>query len=106
MTLRISTEPVTGESELLVRDDQFNTLLNTIIAPVPGARGTTQVRWRARLASHRPGLMAKAMGLGTPFAVLSAIDAEALRVLKPSASIHAAALRAGIVTDAVPAQTA
>jgi len=96
ITLRISTDPVTGECDLLLRDDAFNPLLQATLAPVPAARGVTQVRWRAKLAARRPGLMAKWMGTGTPFTVLSSIDGAALRVLKPSASIHAAALRESI----------
>jgi nitrite reductase/ring-hydroxylating ferredoxin subunit len=93
ITLRISTDPVTGESDLLLRDDAFNPLLSATIAPVPAARGVTQVRWRAQLSEKRPGVMAKLMGVGTPFQVRASIDGAALRVLKPSASIHAVALR-------------
>lgn len=93
ISLRISTDPVTGESDLLLRDAAFNRLLEATIAPVPAARGVTQVRWRARLGDKRPGLMAKLMGAGAPFAVKPAIDGAALRVLKPSASILAEDLR-------------
>jgi nitrite reductase/ring-hydroxylating ferredoxin subunit len=93
ITLKITTDPASGESELLLRDDQLNPLLRAIIAPVPAARGVTQIRWRAILEPHRHGLMAKAMGLGAPFRVHSHVDGAALRELKPSASIHAADLR-------------
>ncbi|MEH6758589.1 MAG: Rieske (2Fe-2S) protein [Parasphingorhabdus sp.] len=93
ITLRISTDAASGESELLLRDDQFNPLLSAILAPVPAARGVTQVRWRAKLEPRRPGLMAKTMGLGTPLQIYSHVDGAALRELKPSASIHAAELR-------------
>ena len=93
ITLRISTDAASGESELLLRDDQFNPLLSAILAPVPAARGVTQVRWRAKLESRRPGLMAKTMGLGAPLQIYSHVDGAALRQLKPSASIHAAELR-------------
>jgi nitrite reductase/ring-hydroxylating ferredoxin subunit len=106
VSLRISTDPVTGESELLLRDDQFNTLLEAVLAPVPAARGVTQLRWRARLAPRRPGLMARAIGLGAPFAVLPSVDGAALRVLKPSASVHAATLRAEIAAGAATADAA
>lgn len=92
-TLRISTDAITGESELLLRNDEFNPLLRAIIAPVPAARGVTQVRWRAKLEANRSGIAAKAMGIGTPFRVLSRIDGAALRVTKPSASTHATDLR-------------
>jgi nitrite reductase/ring-hydroxylating ferredoxin subunit len=97
ITLRVATDPVTGETDLLLRDDAFNTLLSATIAPVPAARGVTQVRWRAKLGPKRPGLMAKLLGAGTPLRILPAIDAEALRTLKPSASIHAADLREEII---------
>ena len=93
ITLRIGTDPVTGETDLLLRDNAFNTLLSATVAPVPAARGVTQVRWRAKLGSTRPGLMAKMLGFGTPFRILPSVNGAALRTLKPSASIHAAALR-------------
>jgi nitrite reductase/ring-hydroxylating ferredoxin subunit len=93
ISLRIATDPVTGESDLTLRDDEFNLLLQATLAPVPGARQVTQVRWRAMLSPERPGLAAKAMGLGAPLRVHDHIDGTALRVLKPSASIHADDLR-------------
>jgi len=96
ITLLISTDPVTGESNLLLRDDQLKPLLQAVIVPVPGARGVTQVRWRARVAKDRGGVMAKTMGVAAPFRILPHIDGEALRVLKPSASIHAEDLRSAI----------
>lgn len=93
ISLRIATDPVTGESDLTLRDDEFNLLLHATLAPVPGARQVTQVRWRAILSPERPGLAAKIMGWGTPLRVHDHIDGAALRVLKPSASIHADDLR-------------
>lgn len=97
ITLRISTDPVTGESDLLLRDDASRPLLTATIAPVPAARGVTQVRWRAKLEPRRSGLTAKLMGMGAPFKVLKSVDGPALRVLRPSASIHAATLREAII---------
>jgi nitrite reductase/ring-hydroxylating ferredoxin subunit len=97
-SLHISTEPETGESELVLRNADFNELLRVVIAPVPAGRGVTQVRWRARLARRRPGLMAKFIGAGAPFAILSAVNAAALRVLRPSVSVHAETLRQDIIT--------
>jgi nitrite reductase/ring-hydroxylating ferredoxin subunit len=102
-SLRISTEPETGESELVLRDADFNELLRVILAPVPAGRGVTQVRWRAKLAPSRPGLMAKLIGAGAPFAILSAVNATALRVLRPSVSVHAEALRQTIITRSTTA---
>ena len=101
--LRIATDPLTGESELLLRDDAMRPVLTVRLAPVPAARGVTQVRWRAQLAAGRKGLIARAMGAGAPFTLHPAIDGAALRVLKPSASIHAAALRAQLTAE--PAQS-
>jgi nitrite reductase/ring-hydroxylating ferredoxin subunit len=98
ITLRVATDPVTGESDLLLRDDAFNTLLTVTVAPVPAARGVTQVRWRAKLGATRPGIMAKLMGFGTAFRILASVDGAALRTLKPSASIHADALREEITS--------
>ncbi|MEZ5749341.1 MAG: Rieske (2Fe-2S) protein [Caenibius sp.] len=108
ITLRIATDPVSGESDLLLRDDGFNPLLRATLAPVPAARGVTQIRWRARLESGRTGIKARSMGFGrgSPFCVLSSVDAGALRILKPSASIHAAALREAISTAAQSAGAA
>lgn len=106
ITLRISTDPVTGECDLLLRDDGFNPLLSATLAPVPAARGVTQVRWRAMLESNRPGLSAKLMGTAAPFKVHSSVDGSALRVLKPSASIHAATLRNEISARSVQTSAA
>lgn len=101
ISLRIATDPVTGESQLTLLDDAFNTLLRARLAPVAAARGVTQIRWRAALSPERPGVMAKAMGVGTPFKVYDRIDGAALRELKPSASIHATDLRETIAQAAV-----
>jgi len=106
ITLRISTDPVTGESDLLLRDDASRPLLSATIAPVPAARGVTQVRWRAKLALRRSGLMATLLGMGAPFTVLDSVDGPALRVLRPSASIHAAALRQAIIADSANSSAA
>ena len=96
LTLRIGTDPQTGETDLTLLDDQFNLLLHATLAPVPAARGVTQVRWRAIVATELPGLMARTMRLGKPLSVHAHVDGAALRVLKPSASIHATDLRQAI----------
>jgi nitrite reductase/ring-hydroxylating ferredoxin subunit len=106
ITLRISADPLTGECDLLLRDDGFHPLLSVTLAPVPAARGVTQLRWRAKLADNRPGMRAKLMGAGTPFTVHNSIDGAALRVLKPSASIHATTLRNEIAARSAPASAA
>jgi nitrite reductase/ring-hydroxylating ferredoxin subunit len=84
-TLLTATDPVTGETELTLRDARFRTQLHAIIAPVPAARGITAVRWR----SER----------GRTLTVRDTIDAAALRVLRPSASLHGTDLRAIMLND-------
>jgi len=103
ITLRISTDPVSAESELLLRDENAKPLLRALVAPVPGTRGVTQVRWRAGLVKPLPGLFAKAMNIGSPFQILPHVDGAALRVLRPSASIHAADLRQQLAANTSPA---
>lgn len=93
ITVMTSSNPFTGETELVLRDTQFNSLLTALIAPVPAARGVTSIRWRAKLGRDLNGLHAKMLGVGTPFAVRENIDAASLRVLKPSASLHGEQLR-------------
>lgn len=88
ITLLSRTKPDTGETELLLRDDDFNELLKVRLAPVPAARGVTQIRWRAELGPTLKGLHARMLRHGTPFAVRERIDAAALRVSKPSVSLH------------------
>lgn len=99
ITMVSRTQPETGETELILRDTDFNTLLTARIAPVAQARGVTAVRWRAEVGSTLKGIHAKLLGRGTPFAVREAIDAAALRVLKPSVSIHGAQLRAAMSAE-------
>ncbi len=97
ITLLSRTQPETGETELILRDDEFRTLLTARMAPVPAARGVTQVRWRAEIGKTLKGFHARRLGRGTPFAVREEIDAAALRVLKPSASLHGQKLRAAVI---------
>lgn len=97
VSLRIATQPDTGESELVLRDAAYNELLRVIVAPVPAGRGVTQVRWRARLSPSRVGVMARLLGAGAPFSIRPAVDGAALRVLRPSVSVHAEALRQDIL---------
>jgi hypothetical protein len=39
------------------------------------------------------------LGIGNPLKVHETIDADALRRLKPTVSLHGAQLRAGLITD-------
>lgn len=96
ITILTRTSPMTGETELTLRDDAFNTLLNARIAPVPAARGVTQVRWRAEIGKTLKGFRAKRLSWGVPFAIREAIDAAALRVVKPSVSLHGRRLAAAL----------
>ncbi|GLR68388.1 Rieske iron-sulfur protein [Acidocella aquatica] len=97
ISLLSKTDPLTGETELTLRDDALRTLLTAVIAPVPAARGSTAIRWRARLAKTLNGLRAKQLLIGAPFRVFDTIDAAALRRLTPSASVQWQDLRAAII---------
>jgi len=99
ITVLTRSDPVTGETELTLRDTDFNQLLSAVVAPVPAARGVTAIRWRCRVGSTLPGFRARLLALGTPFRIRETIDAAALRTLKPSASRHGEELRA-VLTEA------
>jgi len=105
LTLLTKTHPVTGETELLLRDDRLRPLLRATLAPVPAARGVTAIRWRAELDENLSGLHAQLLRAGAPFHVRETIDAAALRRLIPSNSIQGADLRAAI-TQTIPANAA
>jgi hypothetical protein len=100
ITLLSKTDPANGATELTLRDALFNTLLTAEIAPVQGGRGVTQVRWRAEVGATLKGRHARRLRRGTPFMVRNNIDAAALRVLKPSVSIHGQQLRDALLADA------
>jgi nitrite reductase/ring-hydroxylating ferredoxin subunit len=87
LTLISSTEPVTGETTLLLRDRDFRELLSMRLAPVPAGRGVTSVRWRAVQGADLPSLARRALQWLTPIKVHSSVDAAALRTLKPTASV-------------------
>ena len=98
ITFITRTCPETGETEAALRDDSFRNLLTARIAPVPAARGVTQVRWRARLGDALKGRHAAALRLRGSFAVRDAVDAAALRVLIASASHSGYRLRQQMLT--------
>lgn len=100
ITLITRTHPETGETEAVLRDDSFRTLLTVQLAPIPAARGVTQVRWRAQLGDVLKGSHAVGLRHKGSFAVRETVDAAALRVLIASASHLAAKLREGILTAA------
>lgn len=104
ITLITRTHPETGETEAVLRDDSFRTLLTAQLAPVAGARGITQVRWRAKVGDVLKGSHATGLRHKGSFAVRETIDAAALRVLIPSASHLANKLRQDIIA-AAPAAT-
>ncbi|WP_068073424.1 Rieske (2Fe-2S) protein [Novosphingobium lentum] len=93
ITLITRTRPDTGETEVVLRDDSFRTLLTAQLAPVQAARGVTQVRWRAKLGDELKGRHALALRRKGSFEVRDAVDAAALRVLIRSASHHGQQLR-------------
>lgn len=96
LTLLSSTHPVTGETRLVLRDAQLNELLYAVLAPIPAARGVTAIRWRAKVAKAGGALHRRMILLGNPLAVHDAVDARALRALKPTVSLHGAELRAAL----------
>lgn len=100
ITFITRTDPQTGETEAVLRDDSFRTLLTAQLAPVPAARGVTQVRWRARLGDELKGSHAVGLRHKGSFAVRDTVDAAALRVLIPSASHLAGKLREDILSAA------
>ena len=87
LTLISSTEPVTGETALLLRDRDFRELLSMRLAPVPAGRGVTSVRWRAVQGADLPSLVGRALQWLNPVNVHSTVDGAALRTLKPTASV-------------------
>ncbi len=97
LTMLTATDPWTGETELTLRDADFNVLLDAILSPVPSARGVTAVRWRAQLGADRKGLRARLLGVGDPITIFDAVDAAKLRELKPTASRHGEDLRAELI---------
>ena len=93
LTLLTRTHPLTGETELTLRDDQFNDLLHAVLAPVPAARGVTAVRWRAERGVRPRGLHGKLLRGKNPLSVRSSIDGAKLRETKPTVSLHGEDLR-------------
>jgi nitrite reductase/ring-hydroxylating ferredoxin subunit len=87
LTLVSSTEPVTGETALLLRDRDFRELLSMRLAPVPAGRGVTSVRWRAVRGADLSSAAARLSQWLKPVKVHSTIDGAALRTLKPTASV-------------------
>jgi nitrite reductase/ring-hydroxylating ferredoxin subunit len=87
LTLLASIEPASGEIELLLRDRDFRELLSVRLAPVPASRGVTAVRWRAATGAGLSKTAQRALGWLNPIKVHSAIDAAALRKLRPTVSI-------------------
>jgi hypothetical protein len=94
----LATHPLTGETRLTLRDAEMTDYLRVMLAPVPAARGVTAVRWRAQLCPSDK-LARRLLGIGSPLRVHAAIDAAALRVLKPTVSLHGAQLRAQLSTN-------
>lgn len=105
LTLLTETHPITGETQLILRDTDFNELLRAIIAPVPAARGVTGIRWQSETGEQGPALRALRFRRGNPFRVLDTIDGGALRTTKPSASLHGRDLRDAMMNAATEEAT-
>jgi nitrite reductase/ring-hydroxylating ferredoxin subunit len=101
LTLLSSTDPLTGETALLLRDRDFRNLLSMRLAPVPAARGVTAVRWRGVEGSDLPVLAGRALRWLDPIHVHSTIDGAALRKLKPTASVVLEELRRALLPSEV-----
>ncbi len=93
LSLLTRTHPQTGQTTLILRDDQFNELLRAVLCPVPSARGVTAVRWRSALGVRQPGLHGAILRGINPLSVLSSVDGSRLRATKPSVSLHGEDLR-------------
>jgi nitrite reductase/ring-hydroxylating ferredoxin subunit len=104
LTLLTATHPVTGETQITLRDTDLRELLYAIIAPVPAARGTTAIRWRAELGVRHPGINGALLRRGSPFSVNETIDGAKLRNTKPSASLHGRDLRDTMLTPSAPSE--
>jgi nitrite reductase/ring-hydroxylating ferredoxin subunit len=100
ISLLSSTDPITGETEMTLRDAGLGELFAAVIAPVPAARGVTAIRWRAGRGTRLSGLYAALLGAPAPFRVFDTVDAGALRKLLPSVSLRAADLRATLIAAA------
>jgi nitrite reductase/ring-hydroxylating ferredoxin subunit len=87
LNLISSTDPVSGETTLWLNDRDFRELLSVRLAPVPAGRGVTAVRWRAALGAGVPNLARRVLRRFKPFDARTAVDAAALRKLKPTASV-------------------
>ncbi|GGN52238.1 Rieske iron-sulfur protein [Novosphingobium indicum] len=102
LTLLTKTDPVTGETELLLRDDEFRSLFHAVLAPVPSARGVTAVRWRASQGARYPGLRGALLRGINPLTVFSSVNGTKLRTTKPSVSMNGEDLREAIMEGAQP----
>ncbi|WP_336971309.1 Rieske (2Fe-2S) protein [Sphingobium aromaticiconvertens] len=103
LTLLTRTHPLTGETQLTLRDDQFNDLLHAALSPVPSARGVTAVRWRAELGVRHPGLRGAMLRGINPLSLLSSVDGSRLRTAKPTVSLHGEDLRNSMLDTPQPA---
>lgn len=70
LELSISIEPTTGFSNLILRNEARDILIEAAMSPIPAKRGTTAIRWRARALRRT--------GRGVPFAVSTTVDGAQL----------------------------
>jgi nitrite reductase/ring-hydroxylating ferredoxin subunit len=96
LNLISSTDPKSGETELVLNDRDFRELLSMRLAPVPAGRGVTAVRWRALQGAGLPRWVGRMLKWFDPIHVHTTVDAAALRKLKPTASVVFEELRRGL----------
>lgn len=106
LTLLTRTHPISGETELVLRDSELRELLKALIAPVPAARGVTAIRWQAAAGERQPGVRGAVLRRGTPFRVFSSVDAAKLRTTRPSTSLHGEDLRRTIAARSASPEAA
>ena len=103
LTLLTSTDPVTGETQLTLRDDELRDLFHAVLAPVPSARGVTAVRWRAGQGARHPSLRGTLLRGINPLTVFSSVNGSKLRTTKPTVSMHGESVREAMAENAQPA---
>ena len=88
LSLRTVTVPITGQTNIQLRTNEDRLLAEILVTPVPTTRGTTAIRWRARIDAKAHGRLSSLFGLlcqlnVSPFRLSTSIDGEKLASLAP-----------------------